>query len=155
RPSPNTEHCRGVIRMASAKGNSPGREQWGSRVGLILAMAGNAVGLGNFLRFPVQAANNGGGTFMIPYFISFILLGLPPRWMEWGVVRYAGGRGFGSVPRMFDGMWRNRWAKYLGAFGLVLPLCIFIYYTVLVGWLLAFSCFSITGDYFGLAAEGI
>jgi NSS family neurotransmitter:Na+ symporter len=35
-------------------------ESWGTRVGLILAMAGNAVGLGNFLRFPVQAVNNGG-----------------------------------------------------------------------------------------------
>ena len=40
------------------------REQWGSRIGLILAMAGNAVGLGNFLRFPVQATENGGGTFI-------------------------------------------------------------------------------------------
>lgn len=131
------------------------REHWGSRVGLILAMAGNAVGLGNFLRFPVQAANNGGGTFMIPYFISFILLGIPLMWMEWGMGRYGGARGHGTVPRMFDGMWRSRWAKYLGAFGLVLPLIIFIYYTVLVGWLLGFSFFSITGDYFGLSAEGI
>src|SRR3989304_4908135 len=51
------------------------REQWGSRMGLILAMAGNAIGLGNFLRFPVQAAENGGGAYMIPYFISFIILG--------------------------------------------------------------------------------
>ena len=42
------------------------REQWGSRMGLILAMAGNAIGLGNFLRFPVQAADNGGGAFLIP-----------------------------------------------------------------------------------------
>lgn len=141
--------------MAEAKGAAPVREHWGSRVGLILAMAGNAVGLGNFLRFPVQAANNGGGTFMIPYFISFLLLGIPLMWMEWGIGRYGGARGFGSVPRMFDGMWRSRWAKYLGAFGLVLPLMIFIYYTVLVGWLLAFSFFSITGDYFGLSAEGI
>lgn len=131
------------------------REHWGSRVGLILAMAGNAVGLGNFLRFPVQAANNGGGTFMIPYFISFLLLGIPLMWMEWGMGRYGGVRGHGSVPRMFDAMWKSRWAKYLGAFGLVLPLIIFIYYTVLVGWLLAFSFFSVTGDYFGLSAEGI
>ncbi|MFT6816127.1 MAG: NSS family neurotransmitter:Na+ symporter, partial [Sphingobacteriales bacterium] len=46
-------------------------DAWGSRVGLILAMAGNAVGLGNFLRFPVQAVQNGGGTFIIPYLVSF------------------------------------------------------------------------------------
>jgi SNF family Na+-dependent transporter len=38
-------------------------DSWGSRVGLILAMAGNAVGLGNFLRFPVQAIENGGGLY--------------------------------------------------------------------------------------------
>jgi SNF family Na+-dependent transporter len=70
--------------VTAASTRNLGREHWGTRVGLILAMAGNAVGLGNFLRFPVQAANNGGGTFMIPYFISFILLGIPLMWMEWG-----------------------------------------------------------------------
>ena len=52
-------------------------ERWGSRLGLILAMAGNAVGLGNFLRFPIQAVQNGGGAFIIPYIVSFVLLGLP------------------------------------------------------------------------------
>lgn len=46
------------------------REKWGSKIGIIMAVAGSAVGLGNFLRFPSQAAQNGGGAFMIPYFIS-------------------------------------------------------------------------------------
>jgi neurotransmitter:Na+ symporter, NSS family len=131
------------------------REHWGTRIGLILAMAGNAVGLGNFLRFPVQAANNGGGTFLIPYFISFILLGIPLMWMEWGVGRYGGRFGHGTVPGMFDKLWRNPIAKYLGVLGLVMPLIVFVYYTVIVGWLLGFSFFSITGDYFGLDAEGV
>ena len=58
-----------------------------SRIGLILAMAGNAVGLGNFLRFPRQAVENGGGTFMIPYFVAFLLVGIPLMWIEWGVGR--------------------------------------------------------------------
>jgi len=44
------------------------REQWGTRMGVILGMAANAVGLGNFLRFPVQCANSGGGAFMIASF---------------------------------------------------------------------------------------
>ncbi|MGB8958024.1 MAG: hypothetical protein WCC00_03315, partial [Candidatus Aminicenantales bacterium] len=62
-----------------------GREQWGSRIGLILAVAGNAIGLGNFLRFPVKAAANGGGAFMIPYFVAFLLLGIPMMWVEWTI----------------------------------------------------------------------
>ena len=44
-------------------------QAWNSRIGLILAMAGNAVGIGNFLRFPVQAVQNGGGAFIIPYLV--------------------------------------------------------------------------------------
>jgi neurotransmitter:Na+ symporter, NSS family len=48
-------------------------QSWGSRLGLILAMAGNSVGLGNILRFPVQAVENGGGAFIIPYLVCFLL----------------------------------------------------------------------------------
>ena len=73
-------------------------EQWASRIGVILAVAGSAVGLGNFLRFPGQAAQNGGGAFMLPYFISLLLLGIPLCWAEWTMGRYGGLRGFkGSV----------------------------------------------------------
>ncbi|MEZ5332349.1 MAG: sodium:calcium symporter [Thermoanaerobaculia bacterium] len=133
-------------------GDRHAQEQWGTRIGLVLAMAGNAVGLGNFLRFPVQAAQNGGGTFMIPYFISFILLGIPLMWIEWGVGRYGGTFGHGSVPGMFDVLTdrKKKWAKYLGVLGVVMPLVVFIYYTYIVAWMLAFSFFSLTGDYFGL-----
>ncbi len=53
------------------------REQWGSRIGVILAVAGSAVGLGNFLRFPGTAAQNGGGAFMLPYFVSLLVSGHP------------------------------------------------------------------------------
>ena len=128
------------------------REQWGTRIGLVLAMAGNAVGLGNFLRFPVQAAQNGGGTFMIPYFISFLLLGIPMMWIEWGIGRYGGTHGHGSVPGMFDLMTDRKkpWAKYLGILGVIMPLIVFIYYTYVVSWMMGFSFFSLTGDFFGL-----
>jgi SNF family Na+-dependent transporter len=117
-------------------------------------MAGNAVGLGNFLRFPVQAAQNGGGTFMIPYFISFLLLGVPLMWIEWTIGRYGGSRGHGTVPGMFDelGDRKKRWAKYLGVLGIVMPLIVFIYYTYVVSWMLGYSFFSLAGTYFGLEA---
>ena len=54
------------------------RDRWATRIGLVLAMAGNAIGLGNFLRFPAKADSNGGGAFLIPYFCALILMGAPP-----------------------------------------------------------------------------
>ncbi|MGQ9799828.1 MAG: sodium-dependent transporter [Ignavibacterium sp.] len=125
--------------------NSGEREQWGTRIGLILAVAGNAVGLGNFLRFPVQAAQNGGGAFMIPYFIFFILLGIPLMWIEWGIGRHGGKYRHGSAPGMFDVLWKHKIAKYLGSFGLFISLTILIYYTYIESWTLGFSIFSILG----------
>ena len=122
-------------------------EAWGSRVGLILAMAGNAVGLGNFLRFPGQAAANGGGSFMIPYFIAFVLLGIPLMWVEWGIGRNGGRYRKGHVPGMFAAIWKHPAAKYLGVIGLVIPLVVLIYYTILESWTLAYTWFSISGDY--------
>ena len=129
------------------------REQWGTRLGLILAMAGNAVGLGNFLRFPVQAAQHGGGAFMIPYFISLLLLGIPLMWVEWTIGRYGGGLGHGTTPAMFDALWKNRVAKYIGILGIFLPLCIAIYYVYIESWTLAYAFFSATGRYFGITSR--
>jgi SNF family Na+-dependent transporter len=131
------------------EGNNNKREEWGTKVGLVLALAGNAIGLGNFLRFPVQAAENGGGAFMIPYFISLILLGIPLMWVELTIGRYGGNRGHGSTPGMFYSMWGNRWSKYIGVLGIFTPLIIVIYYTYIESWTLAFSFFSLTGKYFG------
>ncbi len=106
-------------------------------------MAGNAIGLGNFLRFPVQAAQNGGGAFMIPYFISFLLLGIPLMWVEWGMGRYGGTIGHGTTPAVFDAMWKNRLAKYIGILGIFLPLVVLVYYTYVCSWTLAFSLSSL------------
>jgi len=125
------------------------RDQWASKIGLILAVAGNAVGLGNFLRFPVQAADNGGGAFMIPYFIFFLILGIPLMWIEWGIGRHGGRYKHGSAPGMFDVIWKNDFAKYVGALGLFISLTILIYYTYIESWTLGYSIFSITKSYFG------
>ncbi|MGB9771417.1 MAG: sodium-dependent transporter [Candidatus Kapaibacteriota bacterium] len=126
------------------------RERWATRIGLILAAAGNAVGLGNFLRFPVQAAQNGGGAFMIPYFIAFLLLGIPLMWVEWAIGRYGGKYGHGHLPGMFDVIWRNPIAKYIGVLGIFVSSIIMIYYCYIESWTLAFSFFSITKTYFGM-----
>ena len=134
---------------------APAREAWGSRIGLILAMAGNAVGLGNFLRFPRQAVENGGGTFMIPYFIAFLLVGIPLMWIEWGLGRRGGTRGEGSTPGMFEALWKHPVAKYLGVLGLFMPLVVLIYYTYIESWTLAWTVFSVSGAYRGLDQEGM
>jgi SNF family Na+-dependent transporter len=143
------------------------KEQWGSRVGLVLAMAGNAVGLGNFLRFPAQAAQNGGGAFLIPYLISFVLMGLPLLWVEWAIGRHGGQHGHHSAPGMFDVLGKKRWLKYVGVFGLFTNLTVAAYYCYLESWTLAYVFHSIIGtfreiapttflpDYLGVTADSI
>ncbi|MDD5449924.1 MAG: sodium-dependent transporter [Candidatus Omnitrophica bacterium] len=123
-------------------------QRWGTRFGIIMAVAGSAVGLGNFLRFPVQAAQNGGGAFMIPYFVSLLLLGIPLMWIEWTAGRYGGGYEHSTAPGIFHTLWqKNRFVKYFGVIGIFGPLIIFIYYTYIESWTLAYSVFSLTGKY--------
>jgi len=130
------------------------REQWGSRVGLILAMAGNAVGLGNFLRFPNQAVQNGQGAFMVAYFVSLLLLGIPLMWMEWGIGRRGGHFGYSTAPGMFQSLTKARLAKYIGALGVVMPLLIVIYYVYIESWTLGYAVQSATGTLGEIAASG-
>jgi len=129
---------------------SPGEgrgEGWGTRVGLVLAMAGNAVGLGNFLRFPAQAAQNGGGAFLIPYLVSFVLMGIPLLWVEWAIGRHGGQYGHHSAPGMFDRMGRQGWLKYLGVFGIFTNLTIAAYYCYIESWTLAYVYHSLAGTF--------
>lgn len=121
------------------------QERWGSRLGLILAMAGNAVGLGNFLRFPNQAVQNGQGAFMVAYFVSLLLLGIPLMWMEWGIGRRGGILGFSTCPGMFQSLTRVRWIKYAGALGVVMPLLVVIYYVYIESWTLGYAVQSAAG----------
>lgn len=122
------------------------REQWGSRIGVILAVAGSAVGLGNFLRFPGMAAQNGGGAFMLPYFISLLILGIPMCWAEWTMGRYAGARGCNSAPAIFTVIWRHPLAKYFGGLALVIPLVIYMYYVLIESWCLGYAFAYMLGD---------
>lgn len=123
------------------------KENWGSRVGLVLAMAGNAVGLGNFLRFPAQAAQNGGGAFLIPYLVSFVLMGIPLLWVEWAIGRHGGQYGHHSAPGMLDKMGRGKWLKYVGVFGIFTNLTIAAYYCYIESWALAYVFHSVKGTF--------
>ena len=130
------------------------RQSWGSKLGIIMAVAGSAIGLGNFLRFPVQAAQNGGGAFMIPYFVSFLLLGIPLMWIEWTLGRFGGGYEHGTAPGIFHAMWKkNRFIKYFGVIGIFGPIVIFVYYTYVESWLMGYTFFAMTGKYAGATTQ--
>jgi len=125
-------------------------EGWGTRIGLILAMAGNAVGFGNFLRFPVQAIQNGGGAFIIPYLVSFLILGIPLLLIEWAIGRYGGQYGFHSTPFMLQSLDRRAIWKYVGIFGIFSNIGIAAYYTYMESWTLAYVFHSLLGSFQGL-----
>jgi len=136
--------------MDNQSTNGVSREQWATRIGLVLAMAGNAVGLGNFLRFPAQAARYGGGAFIIPYLCALLLLAMPLMWIEWAMGRYGGARGHGTTPAIFPMFWKHPMARYVGVLGVFLPTTIGIYYVYVESWTLAYAFFSIKGSYFGI-----
>jgi SNF family Na+-dependent transporter len=122
------------------------KNEWGSRLGVIMAVAGSAVGLGNFLRFPGLAAQYGGGAFMVAYAISFLILGLPMGWAEWAMGRFAGQRGFNSCPGAFAAIIQRPWAKYVGIIGVIVPVIIYTYYVYIESWCLGYAVMFWTGD---------
>lgn len=129
---------------------STNTEAWGSRVGLVLAMAGNAVGFGNFLRFPVQAVQNGGGAFIIPYLVSFLLLGLPLLMIEWASGRFGGQFGHHSTPFIMGSM-DKRWIwKYVGVFGIFSNIAIAAYYCYIESWTISYIFHSLFGTFNGM-----
>lgn len=129
---------------------SAGGQSW-TRVGLVLAMAGNAVGFGNFLRFPVQAVQNGGGAFIIPYLTCFLLMGIPLLLVEWSIGRYGGQYGNHSTPFMLHSLNNKRMWKYVGVFGLFSNIGIAAYYCFMESWTLAYTFHSAIGSFRGMS----
>ena len=125
-------------------------ESWGSRVGLILAMAGNAVGLGNFLRFPVQAVQNGGGAFIVPYLVCFLLMGIPLLFIEWSSGRFGGKFGNHSTPYILDSMVKGRLLKYIGVFGIFTNIAVVAYYCYIESWTMSYMFHSVMGTFTGM-----
>jgi neurotransmitter:Na+ symporter, NSS family len=130
------------------------QNEWGSRLGVIMAVAGSAVGLGNFLRFPGLAAQYGGGAFMIAYAISFLIIGLPIGWAEWAMGRHVGQLGYNSCPGAFAAILRRPWAKYVGIIGVIVPVIIYTYYVYIESWCLGYAVKYWTGGLDVAAAGG-
>lgn len=122
------------------------KEAWGTRIGVILAVMGSAVGLGNFLRFPGLAAQYEGGAFMVPYFVALFILGIPVAWSEWAMGRYGGVRGYNSTPGIYRAIWpKNPLAPYFGVLGMLVPVVIYMYYVLIESWCLGYAIFYAAG----------
>lgn len=126
------------------------KQAWGSRVGLILAMAGSAVGLGNFVRFPIQAIQNGGGAFIIPYLVSFVLMGIPLSMIEWTTGKYAGLQGRHSPPMITWEIGKTRIWKYIGSMGIFSSFIISAYYCYIESWTLTYTFHSLLSTFSGM-----
>lgn len=122
------------------------KDVWSSKLGVILAVAGSAVGLGNFLRFPGLAAQYGGGAFMIAYFVSLLLIGIPICWVEWALGRQGARHNYHSSPGIFHSLMKSRWSKFLGICGFIVPVMIYMYYVYIEAWCLGYAVNALAGN---------
>lgn len=105
-----------------------GRPAWNNKVEYILAQVGFSVGLGNVWRFPYLCQKNGGGAYLVPYFILLLLIGIPLFFLELAVGQ--------RIRRGSIGVWNYVYPR-LGGIGVSsLMVCAFVglYYNVIIGW---------------------
>ncbi|MDO8871601.1 MAG: sodium-dependent transporter [Methanoregula sp.] len=115
-------------------------ERWSSHIGFILAAVGAAVGIGNIWRFSAVIGQNGGGAYLIPYFIAVFVFALPLMILEITM-----GRRFrGTVVSSFRAV-RPEF-RFIGWFLCGIVFLILSYYLVITGWTIAYTVFSVTGD---------
>lgn len=115
------------------------REQWSSRIGLIFAAAGSAVGLGNIWRFPYMTGAYGGSAFIIIYLACVLFIGLSIMIAEWTLGRRANLES-ASAYKKFNKNW-----TFAGLIGVLSAFLILGFYPVVGGWSLAYIFKSITG----------
>ena len=106
------------------------REHFGSRLAVILAMAGSAIGLGNIWRFPYLVGQNGGAAFILVYLVACFVLALPIFFAETIIGRRSGSNTFGAMNKLAPG---SSW-KWLGLLTVITPLLLLSYYSVVGGW---------------------
>lgn len=124
------------------------RANFGSRLGIILATAGSAVGLGNVWRFPTMAGENGGAAFILIYVLCVIMLGIPCMLNEFIIGRRAQANTARAYERLANGTpWR-----FIGYFGVFTGFLIAGYYCVVSGWCLHYVVASISGQLDGSPA---
>ena len=110
------------------------RANFGSKLGVILASAGSAVGLGNIWRFPFETGNNGGAAFILIYLVCVLLLGIPIMIAEFSIGRHSRANTAGAYQRLAPG---TQW-RWVGRMGVLTGFLILSYYSVVAGWTLEY-----------------
>lgn len=124
--------------------------KFGSKIGLIAATVGSAVGLGNIWRFPAETQANGGAAFLLVYIICVLLLGIPVMLGEFAIGREGGTDAVGDYKCISPG---TKW-WIVGGTGLLASYMILCFYIVVAGWTLEYLVNSISGDLFAGISEG-
>jgi NSS family neurotransmitter:Na+ symporter len=130
---------------------SSSREKFGSKMGFILAAAGSAVGIGNLVGFPVNAAKNGGGAFLLMYALFVFLICLPVMIAEMAVGRKTAKEPVGAYKDLSGNS--KRWG-IAGLFGVLTPFMISVFYMVITVWIFGYISLTLAGKLDYLASPG-
>ena len=125
------------------------RATFGSKLGVIMATVGCAVGLGNIWRFPYMIGQNGGAAFLAIYIICIILLGLPVMLSEFFIGRYTRKNAAGAFKVLAPG---TKWSL-IGYNGVLASFLILGFYSVVAGWTLEYIIQAVTGSLSDKAPE--
>ncbi len=117
------------------------RGTFGSKLGVVLASAGSAVGLGNIWRFPTEVGNNGGAAFILLYLICVLFIGMPIMISEFVIGRHTHANTATAYQKLAPGSW---W-RVQGAMGVFVAFIIMCYYSVISGWTLYYAYASLAG----------
>lgn len=123
------------------------RGNFGTELGMILATAGGAVGLGNVWRFPYMTGENGGAAFILVYICCVFMLGIPCMLSEFIIGRHGASNTYRAYSLLSSG---NAW-KYVGLLGVATGFLIMGYYAVVSGWCLQYVYASFFGELTGNA----
>ena len=120
------------------------RGTFGSKLAIVLATAGSAVGLGNIWRFPFMTGHNGGAAFILVYFACVFLLGIPGMISEFIVGRHAQT----NAARAYSVMGGKGW-RFVGYLGILTSTIILGFYAVVAGWCLQYLTAALSGRLLG------
>lgn len=121
------------------------RDGFGSKIGIIAAAAGSAIGLGNIYRFPCELGNNGGAAFLLVYLVVVIFLGVPVMLSELAIGRRSQSNAVGAFKKLAP---KSAW-PLVGYLGVLCGFIIFAFYSTVSGWTLEYIVKAVTNSFRG------